>query len=188
MKFVSGILSVTCGAMAAACTLAQAKNVSAAIDRYTFPPLIVQMPGVDLHAGQYQARIDGSTDTAWCAEPGQFIQFSTTVEYNVVDADVEFGSSIAGQLDAILSYAATGHPFDARESANMQVDIWRALATEQLSGVYTTPLTVEAFVLINEDRQDLIVGRPRVAINEPDPGLILFLGFGFLAIRSRYGL
>jgi hypothetical protein len=175
------------GMMVATCTGAMAETVSASIDRYTFPPLIVQMPGVDLHAGQYQARIDGIPETAWCAEVGQFLQFGTAVGYRVVDADVAFGRSIAEQLDAILSYAATGRPVDARESANMQVDVWRAIATQPLSGLYTSPLTVEAFLLSNENRQDLIVGRPYVAIDEPEPGLLLLLGIGLMAIRSRYG-
>jgi hypothetical protein len=78
------------------------------------------------YAGQYQARIDGIPETAWCA-------------------------------------------------------------TQPLSGLYTSPLTVEAFLLSNENRQDLIVGRPYVAIDEPEPGLLLLLGIGLMAIRSRYG-
>lgn len=164
-----------------------AETVSAEISSYTFPPLIVQMPGVDVHAGQYQTRIDGQPDTAWCAEIEQFLQFGTTVEYTVIDADVSFGRSVAGQLDAILSYAATGHPVDARESANMQVDIWRAISGDPLSGIYNAPLTVEAFLLHNNDRQNLIVGRPYVAIYEPEPTILMVIGLGLLALRSKYG-
>ena len=176
MKLLACLLAASCSAV----TLAE--TVSVAVDSYTFPPLIVQMPGVDVHAGQYQVRIDGQPDTAWCAEIEQFLQFGTTVEYQVLDADVVFGREIASQFDAILSYAATGHPIDARESANMQVDIWRAIVSEPLSGLYNAPLTVEAFVLHNNDRQDLIGGRPWVAVNEPAPALLLALGLGLIAI------
>lgn len=176
MKLLACLLAASVSAV----TLAE--TVSVAVDSYTFPPLIVQMPGVDVHAGQYQVRIDGQPGTAWCAEIEQFLQFGTTVEYEVIDADVAFGRTIAGQLDAILSYAATGHPIDARESANMQVDIWRAVASEPLSGLYNAPLTVEAFVLHNNNRQDLVVGRPWVAVNEPAPALLLALGLGLIAV------
>ena len=176
VKLLACLLAASCSAV----TLAE--TVSVAVDSYTFPPLIVQMPGVDVHAGQYQVRIDGQPDTAWCAEIEQFLQFGTTVEYQVLDADVVFGREIASQFDAILSYAATGHPIDARESANMQVDIWRASVGAPLSGLYNAPLTVEAFVLHNNDRQDLIGGRPWVAVNEPAPALLLALGLGLIAI------
>ncbi len=176
MKLLACLLAASCSAV----TLAE--TVSVAVDSYTFPPLIVQMPGVDVHAGQYQVRIDGQPDTAWCAEIEQFLQFGTTVEYQVLDADVVFGREIASQLDAILSYAATGHPIDARESANMQVDIWRASVGAPLSGLYNAPLTVEAFVLHNNDRQDLIVGQPYVAVDEPAPALLLALGLGLIAV------
>ena len=166
----------------------QAETISVKLEQYAFSPLIVSMPGRDIHAGQYQGLIDGKAGTAWCVELGQFLQFGTTVEYEILDADAVFGPAVAQVLDSILSWQVLGHPADARESADMQVDIWRTVIGELVSGLYNSPLTVEAFVLHNNDRQDLLIGRPWVAVDEPAPGLLIVLGLGLLAVRSRYGV
>lgn len=178
-KLLAGlVLALTAGA--------QAETIPVKLEQYTFSPLIVSMPGLDTHAGQYQGVLDGRLGTAWCVELGEFLQFGTVVEYEVLDADEVFGKAVAQTLDSILSYEVLGHPIDARESANMQVDIWRTLVGEPVSGLYNAPKNVEAFILHNNDRQDLLVGRPWIAINEPAPGLLLLLGLGILSCRRWY--
>ena len=180
-KLLAGlVLALTVGA--------QAETIPVKLEQYTFSPLIVSMPGRDVHAGQYQGLIDGKTGTAWCVELGEFLQFGTGVGYEVLDADIVFGQTAAQVLDSILSYEAAGHPVDAQESADMQVDIWRGSIGEPLSGLYNSPKTREAFILHNNDRQDLLVGRPWIAINEPAPGLLLLLGLGILGCRRWYGI
>lgn len=171
------------GLMLAAGSPVWADTIPAKVEQYTFAPLIVSMPGIDIHAGQYNIQLDQQADVAWCAELGEFLQFGSVVEYEVLDADTVFGKAVANTLDSILSYAITGHPVDARESANMQVDIWRAIANEPLSGLYESPKTQEAFILHNDNRQDLMLGRPWITVDEPEPLWLLAFGLGLLGIR-----
>ena len=91
-KLLTGlVLALTAGV--------QAETIPVKLEQYTFSPLIVSMPGGDVHAGQYQGLIDGKTGTAWCVELGGFLQFGTGVGYEVLDADEVFGQTAAQVLD-----------------------------------------------------------------------------------------
>lgn len=164
---------------------APTQTADVTIDRYTYPPIIIPAGGRDVHAGQYLGVMDRDPITAWCAELEQFLQFGTVQEYNILAAADVYGADTALSLAQLLSWTNhTGHPSDALESAALQVDIWRILAGADPIGDYTgTPITVRAAVLHHNTRQDLLIGQPLLAVqvDEPDPGIPLSLGIGFIA-------
>lgn len=175
--------------------LAMASPITAEVrmDRYTYAPEIVHAGDRDLHAGQYSGTIDREDATAWCAELTQWMQFGAVKEYQIVSAEDAYGAETALRLSQLLSWAySADEPSNALSSAALQSDIWRIIDGALPIADYTSaPISVRAVVLHHNNWQDLLIGDPLVAVpvGEPDPGIPLSLGVGFiagyLATRSR---
>lgn len=160
-------------------------TVELRIDGYRFAPLIVQAGNRAVHAGAYYGVSGAEPVTAWCAELEQFLQFGTVQSYQVVPAAEVYGAETALKLAQMLSWTKqTGEPANAESSAAIQVDIWRILAGDEAIGDYSTePITEEPLLFRHQNRQDLVISHPLLAVpvGEPTPAIPFALGVGFIA-------
>lgn len=121
------------------------------VEHFTFPS-----------AGQYTAVSRSMEFQAWCAEKLQYLRFGETIEYTLIDGTTAWGAEKTDRLDRLLSWAA---PTNATESYAVQQDIWNILeGGTGLLNVDGTEITVHAYQMHNDTRQDLVVPFP---INEP---------------------
>lgn len=160
-------------------------TVDVRIDGYRFAPEIVHAGNRAVHAGQYYGTMDREPVVAWCGELEEFLQFGSVNEYQILTADEAYGAETALKLARLLSWTKqTGQPTNARESADIQVDIWSIQAGDDPQGDYSVALiTEQPIVLRHRNRQDIVSSHPLLAVpvDEPDPGIPLSLGVGFIA-------
>lgn len=179
--------------LAAAALPAAADTVSVKLDGFVYPPIQVQWHNHAVWAGEYYGHAQASQNTdivpnehllAWCYEPEAFLQFGSTVEYTILDANAGFAPDVATELAQLLSWLdRKNQPNDAETAAVVQKEIWRIREGEVPFGFYDGPISILPALLVNGNRQDILIGVPLdkgVPVNEPNPGLVWAVGLGLL--------
>jgi len=139
------------------------------VERFTFP-----------YAGQYTAISEGQEFTAWCAEQSQYLHFGETIDYTLMDGTLAWGVEKEDRLDRLLSLPK---PTNVTESYAIQQDIWTILVGGTgLIDVDNTPVTVHAYQLHNDTRQDLLITFP---IDEPLPLPLALTGLALIGLGVR---
>lgn len=154
----------------AVCFSTQVLATPVVVERYTFPS-----------AGQYTATFNEAEFQAWCAEKLQYLRFGETIEYTLIDGTAAWGVEKTDRLDRLLSWAT---PTNATESYAVQQDIWTILEGGiGLLNVDGTEITVHAYQLHNDTRQDLVVPFPT---NEPTALFLMGLAMVGAGMWRKY--
>jgi hypothetical protein len=159
---------------------------------------ILDPPGRQGIGGPFQIIGNGQNFLTFCVEYGEHINFSTTY-YGSIDPVVIYGSGTAGQSD-LLDQRTVGlynYFLDKQgtltndQKTDIQIAIWAfqgEIGAPTNNAYYNNPgayigtdRTIMVLNLWTQDKQEFQYRAQSQLIAVPEPGVLLFLGAGFVA-------